>query len=204
MPVNLHARMPPGYNSNVRHASQPHAGIVATPASATAVLVVVLLLWSGCGGLSDSDRQRLALEHFDEGVRLQNSGQAEQAVAEYDEAVELDPRYAEAYYWRGAPHLALGNLEEAVNDHATAIFINPRYGTATLLEPYESALTNYDAALNRDPEDAGAYAARALAYAIFGREDASLEDMRQAELLGFDPGSLRELVRELGEFDAER
>ena len=204
MPVNLHARMPPGYNSNVRHASQPHGGIVATPAFATAVLVGALILWAGCGGLSDSDSQRLALEHFDEGVRLQNSGQAEQAVAEYDEAVELDPRYAEAYYWRGASHLALGNLDEAVNDHARAIFINPRYGTATLLEPYQNALKNYDAALQQDPEDAEAYAARALAYAILGRQDASLDDMRQAELRGFDPGSLRALVRELGEFDAER
>lgn len=51
---------------------------------------------------------------------------------------------------RSPSHLALGNLGEAVNDHVTAIFITPRYGTAALLEPYRSALTNYHAALNRD------------------------------------------------------
>ena len=191
--------MPPRYNPQVRHVSQPRAGTVAAPASAAAALVVALLLWSSCGGLSDSDKQQLAQEHFDEGVRLQAIGQAEGAIAEYDDAVDLVPRYAEAYYWRGAAHLAVGNLDDAVNDRATAILINPRFGTATLQEPYESAL-----ALNRDPEDAEAYAARALTYAILGREKASLEDIRQAELLGYDPGSLRDLVRDLGQFKPER
>lgn len=89
--------MPPGYNSKVRPASQPNVGLVGTPASATTVLVAALLMLR-CGKFNDSDRQRLGRKHFDEGIRLQNSGQAEQAVAEYDEAIELDFRYAEAYY----------------------------------------------------------------------------------------------------------
>ena len=188
----------------VHHASQSGVRIVAAPAVAAAMLVAAVVLWSGCSGLSDTEKLRLAQEHYDAAVRLQGSGQVEEAIAEYDDAIELDPRYAEAYYWRGAAQLGLGNLEASVSDHATAIFINPRYARATLLLPYEDALKRQDEALRQDPEDAAAYAARALTNAILGREEASLEDVSKAELLGHDPGSLRALVKELAGLRVKR
>lgn len=40
-------------------------------------------------------------KHFNQGVANYNSGDYEQAMADYNKAVELDPDYALAYYNRG-------------------------------------------------------------------------------------------------------
>jgi tetratricopeptide (TPR) repeat protein len=42
-----------------------------------------------------------ARKHFNQGVANYNSGDYEQAIADYSKAIEFDPNYALAYYNRG-------------------------------------------------------------------------------------------------------
>ena len=55
-------------------------------------------------------------KHFNQGVANYNSGDYEQAMADYNKAVELDPDYALAYYNRGMSYVDSGDLEQAIAD----------------------------------------------------------------------------------------
>ena len=57
-------------------------------------------------------------------------GKLEEAVADYDRAVEINPRYSEAYNNRGAVRFTEGKLEEAIADFDRAIESNPRNAEA--------------------------------------------------------------------------
>ena len=61
---------------------------------------------------------RTYVERGNEQFRLQ---QYESAVAEYDKAIELDPRQVTAYSNRGNAHFKLEQYERAVADYTEAI-----------------------------------------------------------------------------------
>ena len=74
------------------------------------------LVLSGCGlGLSEAE------EHFNAGVELQERGKWEEAIAEYDEAIRLDPKFADAYYNRGNAYADLRQYEEAIQDYGDRV-----------------------------------------------------------------------------------
>ena len=54
-------------------------------------------------------------------------GRHEEAIADYDTAIRLNPDYAEAYNNHGNAKSALGRHEEAITDYDTAIGINSEY-----------------------------------------------------------------------------
>ena len=54
---------------------------------------------------------------FYEGINL---GQFERAIEDFDEALRLNPQYAEAYYHRGAGYGSIGKSIEAERDFAKA------------------------------------------------------------------------------------
>jgi tetratricopeptide (TPR) repeat protein len=70
------------------------------------------------------------MEHFNSGVQLSKEGQWEEAVAEFDKAIELDPSYALAYYNRGRAHAELGNASQAIADYEKTIELEPSWSDA--------------------------------------------------------------------------
>ena len=74
------------------------------------LLVTIALVLSACGGLSEAE------EHHNAGADLQEQGRLEEAIAEYDEAIRLDPQYSAAYNNRGAAYLDLGWHRRAIED----------------------------------------------------------------------------------------
>ncbi len=62
---------------------------------------------------------------LDRGNRYGRNGSYEQAIADYNKAIELDPGLAEAYYNRGFSFYELGSYEEAIADLSRAIELNP-------------------------------------------------------------------------------
>ena len=104
------------------------------------------------------------------------------ALAVYDEA-EQDfaaaaagaPDWAEAYYWLGNARFRLGR--------------------------YAEALSSYDAAIERGPEEALAYHARALTYVHLERPEEAIVDLRRVLELTQNPNlvaSAQAQLRELG------
>ena len=64
-------------------------------------------LMSAAGGVSDPIAQ------YNIGVILWNQGKAEESAVEFDKAIKLDPKYAEAYYRAGIAYVSVGKNAEA-------------------------------------------------------------------------------------------
>ena len=57
-------------------------------------------------------------------------GDYDQAIADYTEAIRLNPEYAEAYCNRGVAYWEKGNDDKAIADFTEAIRLNPEYARA--------------------------------------------------------------------------
>jgi serine/threonine-protein kinase len=57
------------------------------------------------------------------------------AVADYTQAISINPESAMAFYQRGLAHRALGNEDEALSDYSAAIRLNPNKSTNSHVQP---------------------------------------------------------------------
>ena len=55
-------------------------------------------------------------------------GDHDKAIADFTEAIRLNPKYAEAYYNRGFAYGKKGDHDKAITDYTAAIRINPKDG----------------------------------------------------------------------------
>ncbi len=89
------------------------------------------------------------------------AGDYDSAIADYTQAIRLDPTDASAYYGRGLAYFFTGD--------------------------YDSAIADYTEAIRLDPKNAMAYYDRGLAYRLKGQRAAAERDYAQAKRLGYDP-----------------
>ena len=154
--------------------------------------------------LAGSDQAGDAARHSEAGAELQAQGRTEEAIAEYDEAIRLDPTFAEAYTNRGAAYDSLGRPDRAILDYDEAIRFDPQDSVAYFnrglsyleLGQFQQAIEDLGEAIRLEPWDAAAYAGRALAHAALGEDARAEENFDSAVELGFDPTLLRELIDE--------
>jgi len=73
-----------------------------------------------------------AASSFRAGVAAQQRGELERAAAAYRQAIEVDPRYADAYANLGAVLARLGHYDQAVASYERALEINPKLNAARL------------------------------------------------------------------------
>ena len=52
------------------------------------------------------------------------------SIADYDKAIQLDPKYAAAYNNRGIAHYARGELDNAITDFVKALQLRPDFAAA--------------------------------------------------------------------------
>lgn len=64
------------------------------------------------------------------GVGDPNNRTINLAIIEFTKAIEINPRYAEAYHERGLAYDAIGEYDLAISDYNKAIEINPSYERA--------------------------------------------------------------------------
>ena len=62
----------------------------------------------------------LAVLYNNRGAKFQRKGDADLAIADYTEAIRLDPKYANAYYNRGLTWEIKGKKDSAIADHIEA------------------------------------------------------------------------------------
>gem|GEM_PF-933685 len=112
----------------------------------------------------------------------------QQAIADLNEAIRINPQDAMAYTLRGSTKFALGRYEEAVADHNDAIRINPQYDRAYAgrgiakfrLSRYEQAIADYNEAIHINPQNDETYARRGTAKFHIGRYEQAIEDLNEA------------------------
>jgi tetratricopeptide (TPR) repeat protein len=88
----------------------------------------------------------------------------DKAIAEYDQAIKLYPRFTEAYFNRGLAYRQKDNMKQALLDYTQAIQLDPKYIPAYANRGYafyklgylDRALADFDKILEIDPTNAEA------------------------------------------------
>ncbi|MFH0732310.1 MAG: tetratricopeptide repeat protein, partial [Candidatus Omnitrophota bacterium] len=60
------------------------------------------------------------------GNAYENKGNIDQALSDYNIAIEIDPKYPKAYNNRGNAYSRKGNFDQALSDYNKAIEIDPK------------------------------------------------------------------------------
>lgn len=141
--------------------------------------------------LSDADRV-VALE--ERGYSYRSNGRNEEALTDFDRAIELDPERAWTIALRGQTYQTIGRHEEALTDLNRAIELSPDYAWAIASrgEIYRingrhgEALMEFDRAIELKPDFALAIASRGQTYQTIGQHEEALTDFNQAAELSPD------------------
>jgi tetratricopeptide (TPR) repeat protein len=129
---------------------------------------------------------------------LSGLGRPEEALAELDEVIAIDPNYAEYHLDRGSLLRRLGRPEEALESYEQAARLSPpfpevHYNRAdVLLElgAVDAALAGFDRVLDLDPEHLDARINRAGLRQALGDTDGAWEDVRAGLELAPENGHL--------------
>ena len=81
-------------------------------------------------------------------------------MADYNEAIRLDPRYSSAYHNRGKVWYARKDLDKALADYSEAIRLDPKYSLAYVnrgvawnaKQELDKALADYGEAIRLNPK----------------------------------------------------
>lgn len=95
-------------------------------------------------------------KHNRQGISNHSSGELENAIAEYDRAIALNPNYTQAYNNRGLAKGQLGDLAGAIADYNRAINLDNNYAKAyynralnkAALKDRAGAIADFDRAAN--------------------------------------------------------
>ena len=134
-------------------------------------------------------------DYFDRGLAYGKAGKHNQAIEDFNRAIELNPQAAAAYNNRGLAYYNLGNYEQAIKDCDMALQINPEEAEAYYnrglvhadLDNYTEAIEDYYKAieLNRkyadglNPKLAEAYNDRGATYDNLGQYQRAIEDYNE-------------------------
>jgi tetratricopeptide (TPR) repeat protein len=129
-----------------------------------------------------------AVAHLEKGKIFNGRKDYDTALAEFTEAIRIDPNYAEAYYWRGLVHENKGDYDREIADATQALRINPDYAGAYRLRgyaylqkgDYDRAIADYTQAIRIDPNDADAYNNRGVSYYNKRDYDRAIADYTEA------------------------
>jgi tetratricopeptide (TPR) repeat protein len=87
----------------------------------------------GCTNIITAGREtrhNLAVSYHNRGDAYANKGNYDQAIADENKAIELNPDYAMAYGERGFAYDSKANYDLAIEDETKAIELNPRLAGA--------------------------------------------------------------------------
>jgi tetratricopeptide (TPR) repeat protein len=105
--------------------------------------------------------QYLAIIHYNIGIALRQRGNVDEAIAEYQKALQINPEHAAAHINLGSEFLQKGKADEAIAHFQKALQINPGYGQAhnnlgnAFLQKGNAAeaIGHYQQALELEPDD---------------------------------------------------
>lgn len=116
-------------------------------------------------------------QYLNEGIQLYRLGWYEEALAAFEQALRLDPHFADALFGKGNALYFLKRYEDALLAYEQAIRLDPynpafhnnKGSTLYSLGRYREALAAYKQALHIDPHHASAQQGKKLALRRLGR-----------------------------------
>jgi len=157
---------------------------------------------------SSGDRQaapRTAGDFLDRGMLFISRSDFDTAIMDFDEAIRLNPNFAEAFFWRGLAHMRASDVDFssivpflmflmdddrtnlAIADLDEAIRLNTGFAAAYMARGkmrsafghFESAIADFTQAIRIEPNNASAYSNRANAHLQSGDTDRAIADFTQ-------------------------
>ncbi len=127
-------------------------------------------------------------DYFVRGGAYLQRGNYEKALADYSQAIQLRPDFAEAYGNRQKIHFWQGKYQQAIEDGNRAIQLNPDLDTAYIFRGFAQAklgnirdqLADLDQAVTRAPKSATAYSYRSYAHYLQSNYPLALADAERA------------------------
>ncbi|MFN7383050.1 MAG: tetratricopeptide repeat protein [Dolichospermum sp.] len=115
----------------------------------------------------------------------------QKAIADYTQAIKINPKDADAYIGRGNVRNELGNKQGTIDDYTQAIKINPNYADAYIIRgnvrnelgDKQGAIDDYNQAIKFNPNLALAYYNRGVVRYELGDKQGTIDDFQQAAKL---------------------
>ena len=128
-----------------------------------------------------------AQERFNRANNYVRNGQIDQAIAEYDAVIEMQPNDSGVYYNRAYAYFTKDDYGKAIDDFTKSISIMPHasayYGRGVAYwknKNPELAIADYNKAIEIDPNYANAYCNRGVVYAENGKPEQAIADFTKA------------------------
>src|SRR5438094_9193947 len=110
------------------------------------------------------------------------------AGSELDRALELNPSYATAHFWRATHHMALGRTDDSLTQVRKAVELDPlsmiiltdAARNLYLARRYDEAINQYQTSLDVDPNFPIAHKGLAEVYAQIGKYDEAVSEIERA------------------------
>jgi tetratricopeptide (TPR) repeat protein len=137
--------------------------------------------------------EKNALAYNNLGGALLANGQIDEAIENFQKALQVNPNYTEAHYNLGDAFLRRGQIDEAIQQFQKALQIDPKHAKSHAdlgialyqLGRIEEAIEQYRAALEIDPDNTKTHNDFGLALEQAGRMDEAIAQFQKA--LAIDP-----------------
>src|SRR5437667_110308 len=142
----------------------------------------------GASGEEKPESPATADDFFNRARAKNAAGDLDGAIADYNRAIQLDPKDAAIYNNRGLTKQAKGELDAAIVDFNRAIQLNPKDAVAYINRgnardekgDLEGAIADYNRGIELNPKDSKAYHYRADVHAKKKEYDAAVMDTLKA------------------------
>lgn len=171
--------------------------------------VTALLLLTG--PLRAESKSQSAIMAFNKGAKALNAENCSEAISFFDQAIEKDDQFAEAYFARAMCKRDKENLQGAISDLNSAIRYKNEYTQAYGLrgsilyeqERWEEAFQDFNYVIEREPQNAPALLGRGLTSLRLDHPTRARKDLAKfVRLVPNDPMATK-IKRFLGSFEAE-